>query len=36
MTIPLVRCDQVVNRVIKQEFIDDTENSDDNQLIQTG
>jgi len=35
LTIPLVRCDDpVFNRVIKQELIEDTDNNDDNQLLQ--
>jgi len=38
LTIPIIRCDDqlVFNRVIKQEFIDDTDNNDDNQFIQMG
>jgi len=33
LTIQLIRCD---DRVIKQEFIEDTDKNDDNQLLQMG
>ncbi|XP_022165675.1 uncharacterized protein LOC111030470 [Myzus persicae] len=36
LTIPLIRCDQPFNRVIKEEIIEETDRNNDEKLLQIG